>query len=242
MRRLVAAALLLFALGGCGGGDTSPESVVRAWSEAVNRHDDEAAAGLFAPGALVTSGPVAFKLSTHEAAVRMHAALPCTSKLVETVSEGDTVIANFRLDERSFSGMCGGRGLLEAAIFTVEDDRIVAWEVLGRPGAVVADLVDAVWRGENARAGHYFAPGAVVIDGNRRLTLRSLSEAIDYSTSLACAADIVRAVTVGREVTVTLRLRQRLDPVGAAGCTRIGEIERVVATFGVGRIRIWRVL
>ena len=37
-------AVLAIAAAGCGGGRTSPEEVVHAWSAAVNRGDDEAAA------------------------------------------------------------------------------------------------------------------------------------------------------------------------------------------------------
>jgi hypothetical protein len=207
----------------------------------VNEGDDEAAAVFFAPGARVRSGALVFPLTSREAVVRMHEALPCRSRLVEVVTEGDVVVANFLLGERSLSGICGGVGRLEAAIFTVRDGKIVTWEILGRPGAVLADFADALRRGENERAGHYFAPGAVVIEDRRRRTLATAAEATGYAAALPCAPEVVRYSTEGTTVRATLRLRDRRGrPVG--GCRERGRVDRVELTFEVGRIKAWRVL
>jgi ketosteroid isomerase-like protein len=239
MSRFVALALVVGALVGCGAND-DPESVVRAWAEAVNAGDNEAAASYFAPGARVVSGALSFPLSTHESAVEMHAALPCTSTLVETVVEGDAVVANFLLDERSFPGMCGGRGKTEGSIFTVREGKIVVWEILGRPGAVVADWADAVRRGENARAGHYFAPGAVVTQGARRRILETRDDAARFAAERPCAAEIVRSVPAGDTLTVTLRPVARWHASGEEGCEGSSSPETVVLTFATGRITTWR--
>jgi hypothetical protein len=49
-------------LGGCGDSEPSPESVVRAWSTAVNTGDNEEAARLFAEDARVIQGDRARRL------------------------------------------------------------------------------------------------------------------------------------------------------------------------------------
>ena len=75
MRSLLAAACVLALLAGCGGGKTSPASVVRAWSKALDAGDNQAAADLFAPGAQVIQGPVVTSLRTHADAVAWNAGL-----------------------------------------------------------------------------------------------------------------------------------------------------------------------
>ena len=124
---LVAAALLA----GCGGEPPSPESVVRAWSNAVNAGDNEGAAALFAPRAEVIQGRW-FVLDSEEKALAFNAALPCAGEIVELVSEGDTVTATFRLADRETS-LCDAPGAHAAARFRVRDGKIVRWEQL--PGA-----------------------------------------------------------------------------------------------------------
>ena len=55
--RALAVVALASSLAACGGHSASPENVARAWSKAINAGDNEAAARLFAPGAVVVQGP-----------------------------------------------------------------------------------------------------------------------------------------------------------------------------------------
>jgi len=61
---------LAVVLAGCGGDAArSPENVARAWSDALNRSDNEAAANLFAPATeIIQNGEIV--LRTHGDAVR----------------------------------------------------------------------------------------------------------------------------------------------------------------------------
>ena len=92
----MAAALLT----GCGGSKTkSPEEVVSRWSHALNAGDNEAAADLFADGAVVRTGqPVT--LEGHEDAVAFNSSLPCGGRIVEKSLQGGAVTATFTLTRR----------------------------------------------------------------------------------------------------------------------------------------------
>ena len=132
VRICAAIGLAVLALaGGCGGGDPSPESVVRAWSQALNSGDNEAAADLFAPGAEVIQG-VSFTLDTRREAIAFNEALPCSGEIVELVSEGDSVRATFRLGDRPAS-RCDAPGAEVEAAFRVRSGKIVLWHQL--PGS-----------------------------------------------------------------------------------------------------------
>jgi limonene-1,2-epoxide hydrolase len=124
--RLALAVLALVALGACGGGSPSAESVVRAWSQALNSGDNERAATLFAPGAQVVQGGAIFRLRTHKEAVAWNAALPCSGRIVSIVHVGDTARATFLLGDRKTS-RCDGPGQKATAIFTVRNGKITLW-------------------------------------------------------------------------------------------------------------------
>ena len=128
MRRFVLAAVLL-ALAACGGSADSPEDVVRAWSEALNAGDNDAAADLFAAGAQVIQSGRVIRLETHDAAVAWNAALPCSGKIVDTETDGDTVTATFVLDDRKTS-LCDAPGAEATAAFQIDDGKIVLWHQL----------------------------------------------------------------------------------------------------------------
>ena len=121
--------VVVASLAACGGEPPSPESVVRAWSNAVNSGDNEGAAALFAPRAKVIQGRV-FVLDTEEKALAFHAALPCAGEITELESEGETVTATFRLSDRE-SSWCDAPGARATARFHVRDGKIVRWEQLG---------------------------------------------------------------------------------------------------------------
>ena len=126
MRGLALAACLAV-LAGCGGTRaTSPESVVRAWSKALNAGDNQGAADLFAPGAEIVQGPVVIRLRTHADAVVWNAGLPCSGKIVALSTSGATVTATFLLGDRKTSP-CDGPGHRATAVFRIRSGKIVLW-------------------------------------------------------------------------------------------------------------------
>ena len=130
MRAAAAAAILLVALSGCGThGGTSPATVVRAWSQALNAGDNAAAAALFARGADVIQGPDEVQLLTRADAVRWNAGLPCSGRIVALVVKGESVTATFLLGDRPHSP-CDGPGQRARALFRVHHGKIVLWHQL----------------------------------------------------------------------------------------------------------------
>jgi limonene-1,2-epoxide hydrolase len=125
--RVVAILLGLLALSACGGQrSTSAPDVVRAWSAALDRNDNEQAARLFADGAQIVQNGEA-TLSTHEDALRWNEALPCGGRITHLEVRGkNEVLAVFDLQERP-RHRCDGPGAQAAAIFRVEHGRIVLW-------------------------------------------------------------------------------------------------------------------
>jgi len=118
---------------GCGGGTaTSPESVVREWSDALNAGDNERAADLFAKGAqVVQSGSVLF-LQTHADAVDFNSLLPCSGKIVGVTTDEDTATATFVLGNRR-TNHCDAPGQKAVAAFKVLHGKIVLWHQLPSP-------------------------------------------------------------------------------------------------------------
>ncbi len=137
--RLFALAIVLLVAAGCGGGDPSPESVVRAWSEALNTGNDEAAADLFAPGAEVIQGDLRGRLRTRSDAVRFNRSLPCSGRIVRVESEEDGVTATFLLGDRPRSA-CDAPGVEVRAYFRVEKGKITLWHQL--PGSSAGPVPD----------------------------------------------------------------------------------------------------
>jgi hypothetical protein len=139
VRLLRALALVLVIAAGCGG-DPSSESVVRAWSEALNSGDNEAAADLFAPGAEVVQGDRRARLETHDDAVLFNRSLPCSGRIVRVEEGEDGVTATFLLGHRQESA-CDAPGTEVRALFRIEDGKITLWHQLpgssGDPGPSV---------------------------------------------------------------------------------------------------------
>jgi hypothetical protein len=130
---LAAAALLA----GCGGHKAaSPESVVRAWSKAVNAGDNEKAANLFAPGAVVVQG-TEITLTTHDDAVQWNEGLPCAGYIQSVDVDGEQATAVFVLGGRP-GHFCTGPGQQAAAVFTVHEGKIVLWHEVPVPGSGAA--------------------------------------------------------------------------------------------------------
>lgn len=131
--RVLAILLGVLALTGCGGKKTaSAPDVVRAWSAALDRNDNEGAANLFADGAkIIQNGEVI--LADHSDAVRWNAALPCGGRITRLEVRGQNeVLAVFELDERP-GHTCDGPGAQAATIFQVEHGRIVLWHQTAVP-------------------------------------------------------------------------------------------------------------
>jgi limonene-1,2-epoxide hydrolase len=126
---LAALAVALLAAG-CGSSPPSTESVVRAWSQALNMDDNRGAADLFAPNAEVVQGSTILRLRTHADAVRWNTALPCSGRIVSIRSKGQTATATFELGDRQHS-RCDGPGEKATAIFRVVKGKIVLWHQTG---------------------------------------------------------------------------------------------------------------
>jgi limonene-1,2-epoxide hydrolase len=125
--RVPAILLVVLALSACGGSKAASASdVVRAWSAALDRNDNEQAARLFADGAQIVQNGEA-TLATHADAVRWNAALPCGGRIIHLELQGkNQVLAIFKLQERP-QHSCDGPGSQAAAVFQVKNGRIVLW-------------------------------------------------------------------------------------------------------------------
>jgi hypothetical protein len=124
--RSVPILLLVCLAAGCGSHAASPTAVVRAWSAALDRNDNERAALLFEDGSTVVQGGE-LTLATHADAVRWNAALPCggTIEWIEPRGPND-VLAVFKLRRRP-AHRCDAPGSEAAALFRVHDGKIVLW-------------------------------------------------------------------------------------------------------------------
>jgi limonene-1,2-epoxide hydrolase len=129
---LLLPALLAVLAAGCGGSPPSTQSVVRAWSQALNADDNKRAADLFAPGAEIVQGSMVTRLRTHAEAEAWNSALPCSGRIVSIKSHGQTARATFELGDRQHS-RCDGPGERATAIFRVVKGKIVLWHQTDSP-------------------------------------------------------------------------------------------------------------
>jgi limonene-1,2-epoxide hydrolase len=125
--RFAVVTVAVIALTACGGhAASSPESVARAWSAALDRNDNEAAGRLFADGAQVVQG-AEIVLQDHADAVQWNALLPCGGTITSVTANGrDQVLVIFKLTERP-RHRCDAPGAKAAALFRVHDGKIVLW-------------------------------------------------------------------------------------------------------------------
>jgi hypothetical protein len=136
----VALALAAAGCGGGGGGQTqaapkerSPESVVRAWSLAINSNDNRAAGRLFAKNARVIQGSLDIRLPNLRVATLFNASLPCSGRLAHLTRDGDVVTATFVLGPRPTGPLCTGPGQKASAAFTIRHGKIVQWQQVPNP-------------------------------------------------------------------------------------------------------------
>jgi hypothetical protein len=122
---------LVIALAGCGGGRNSPEKVVRAWSAAVNRGDNGAAAALFGAKVEILAGDHQTVFHTHAQSLAFHRSLGWCGPIVMLAEHEDEIVARFSLASRT-SGHCerGGRERGTVA-FRIRDGKIIRFEQIG---------------------------------------------------------------------------------------------------------------
>jgi limonene-1,2-epoxide hydrolase len=103
-----------------------PAAVVRAWTAALNRGDNEADANLFAKNAVVVQNGLKLVLFSHHVAVLWMQGLPCSGRLVRLTVKKDVADATFVLGTRQ-RVKCDAPGIKARALFRVRKGRIVAW-------------------------------------------------------------------------------------------------------------------
>jgi hypothetical protein len=139
--RRVAAALVIAAIAGCGGGSDKPgpsppqrraalpgESVVRGWTEALYAGRYERAARYFARGAVVQQSQTVI-LDTYRKALAFNLSLPCRAKVTAIKQEPRGVLlASFKL----FPGRGGtcARGGTARVRFFIHRGKIEVWHQL----------------------------------------------------------------------------------------------------------------
>ncbi len=129
----VAAALIVAAVGVHGvSAATTPKSVVRAWSAALNANDNERAAKLFARNARVIQPGIDVPLTTHKLAVLFNDSLPCAGRIVSIAVKGNRATATFVLGQRP-KHRCDAPGAKAAALFVVRAGKIVLWQQVPVP-------------------------------------------------------------------------------------------------------------
>jgi limonene-1,2-epoxide hydrolase len=134
VKKAAVLAALVAVVAGCGSGSPSAESVVRAWSEALNEGDNDTAASLFAKGAEVIQGDTVLTLRTQHDALAWNTALPCAGRILSIHSRGQMTTATFLLGDRPHS-RCDGPGKRATAIFRVVRGKIVLWHQTGTAAA-----------------------------------------------------------------------------------------------------------
>jgi hypothetical protein len=142
--------VLVLALSACGGGeeptgaeageipggaDPAEVRVIDEWAMTLREGDIDGAARYFAIPSVAENGPALVEIEDLDDARMFNASLPCGAELTRAVSEGDFVVATFRLTERPGPGTCGsGTGAEAQTAFVIEDGRIVEWRRVGAGG------------------------------------------------------------------------------------------------------------
>jgi limonene-1,2-epoxide hydrolase len=129
---LIAATVLVPAAAMAAPRPVTPAAVVRAWSAALNRGDNEAAANLFARNAVVEQNGLKLVLSTHHLAVLWNEGLPCAGRIVKITVTRDVADAIFVLGKRK-GIRCDAPGIRARAAFRVRHGKIVYWIQLPAP-------------------------------------------------------------------------------------------------------------
>jgi hypothetical protein len=117
---------------GCGGSShRSPAQVVRAWSAAVNRGDDEAATALFGSKAVFIAGDYQVVLRTRAEVLTFHQEMVWCGPIVRLDREGEEIVAQFSLASRPTSHCERGGRERGSVAFLVRDGKIVRFDQIG---------------------------------------------------------------------------------------------------------------
>ncbi|MEA2374752.1 MAG: hypothetical protein QOD53_1215 [Thermoleophilaceae bacterium] len=101
---------------------------------------------------------------------------------------------------------------------------------------VIRGWIAALNAGRFERAAGYFAPGAVIQQG-QAVRLASHRALVAFNRSLPCRADVTSIVREGRALLASIRLRE-----GRGGACKEGGSAQVRFVIRQGRIREWRQL
>jgi hypothetical protein len=124
--------VLALAAAGCGGGGRkTPAEVVRAWSVALNRGDEEAAAALFGPKAVFVAGDYQTVLRTREQVLAFHREMVWCGPIVRLVAKGREVEAQFSLASRPTAHCERGGRERGSVYFRIRDGKIVFFDQIG---------------------------------------------------------------------------------------------------------------
>ena len=134
---LAAAVLLVLAPSAPAKAPPGPAAVVRAWTAALNRSDNEAAANLFAKNAVVIQNGLKLVLFTHHLAVLWMEGVPCSGSLVRVRVTQNIADAIFVLGSRK-GIKCDAPGIKARAAFVVRNGKIVRWVQLPVPKSASA--------------------------------------------------------------------------------------------------------
>jgi hypothetical protein len=125
--------VLAVAAAGCGG-DRSPKTpaeVVRAWSAAFNRGDEEAASALFGSKAVFVAGDYQTVLRTREQVLAFHREMVWCGPIVRLRAHGNEVEAQFSLASRPTAHCERGGRERGSVYFQVRDGKIVFFDLIG---------------------------------------------------------------------------------------------------------------
>jgi len=124
--------VLAVAAAGCGGSSQrTPAQVVRAWSAALNRDDEETASALFGPKAVFVAGDYQTVLRTRAEVLAFHRAMGWCGPIVRLVANGNEVEAQFSLASRP-NGRCERGGRERGSVyFRIRDGKIVFFDQIG---------------------------------------------------------------------------------------------------------------
>jgi len=124
--------VLAVAAAGCGGErHKTPEQVVRTWSAALNRGDNEAAAALFGSKVKSVAGDYQRVLRTRAQTLAFNRELGWCGPIVRIARHGNEVVAQFSLATRA-PGRCERGGRERGSVdFFVRDGKIVFFSQIG---------------------------------------------------------------------------------------------------------------
>jgi hypothetical protein len=124
--------LLAVAAAGCGGSShRTPVQVVRAWSSAVNRGDEEAAVALFGPNAVFVAGDYQTVLRTRADVLAFHREMVWCGPIVRLAAHGDEVEAQFSLASRPTAHCERGGRERGSVYFRIREGKIVFFDQIG---------------------------------------------------------------------------------------------------------------